>query len=404
MTKAAPFAQTEGGQYVTGALNERDFMRVFNVIAKEQSNNRQNAKNTLQPRRLSRKSVEDIVKIGRREDGTPFTKSDLERFAKMRDKYRKRRSSEQGILYAELIANARDVDIKRASGMSKDGRAIYSARFAKLERGNVVNYRVKASGASVHEEHRVRLRIENWEAELERSDGEDYKLPVKRALKGHFSIECDCGRHQYWYRYMATIGGYQLGRPREMSFPKVRNPNLKGTACKHVLLVAKKLQSPSEHTRLARQMEKQAIQVGFTDSGKGATYTARKNEKVSERGAEITERQQEQAKAEYQKYLKRKNAFTKKIKSNPAAAKREQEKIKRLKSQVEKSQKREQRLQKQIDTLKSKQKQRIKSQISKQAKAVIDVAKSMGATQEQAIKSFAKQTGLSEQAIKKAIE
>lgn len=404
MTKAAPFAQTDGGQYITGALSERDFMRVFNVIAKEQSNNRQNAQNTLVPKRLSRRSVEDLVKIGRRKDGTPFTESDLKRFAEMRDKYRKRRSNEQGILYAELIANARDVDIQRASGRSKDGRAIYSARFAKLERANVVNYRVKASGASVHEEHRVRMRIEGWEEELERSDGKDYKLPVKRALKGHFSIECDCGRHQYWYRYMATIGGYQLGRPREMSFPKVRNPNLKGTACKHVLLVAKKLQSPSEQARLARQMEKQAIQIGFTDSGKGSTYTARKNEKVSERGAEITERQQEQAKAEYQKYLQRKNALSKKVKSNSAATKSQHEKIKRLKAQVDKSKAREQKLKSQVNALKNAQKRRIKEQISKQAKAVIDVAKSMGATEEQAIKSFSKQSGISEQAIKKALE
>lgn len=404
MPKKPELKVRDNGRYETSGLSEKDFVRVFSAIKQEQIKNRQNAKNTLQPKRLSRKSVEDLVKVGRKADGTPFTESDLKRFAKMRDKYRSRRSGETGILYAELVANARQIDIKRASGSSGDGLEIKSARFAQLEKGNVVNYRVKASSKSVHQEHRVRVRLESWDMEMEQADGSNYKLAVKRAARGHYSIDCSCGRHQYWYRYMATVGGYLLGRPKEMSFPKVRNPDLKGTACKHVLLVAKKLQNPSEHNRLALQMEKQAIQVGFTDSGKGSTYTARKNEKVSDKGSAITEKQQEQAKAEYAKYLARKTALTKKIKSNPAALKKQQETIKRLKTKVDNAQSREQKLKSQIDKLKKKQQQALKSQIKNQVQTAVKVAQSFGATKEQAIESFAKQSGISKQAIEKALQ
>lgn len=404
MPEVTAFKTTETGRYDTAGLSEKDFVRVFSAIKQEQIKNRQSAKNTLQPKRLSRRSVEDLVKIGRKEDGTPFTDADLKRFAKMRDKYRSRRSREKGILYAELIANARSIDRKRASGSSGDGLEIKNARFAKLEQGNVVVYRVKASNKSKHQEHRVRVRLESWDEAMEQADGSNYKLAVKQAARGHYSIDCSCGRHQFWYRYMATVGGYLLGRPRELSFPKVRNPNLVGTACKHVLLAAKKLQNASDQARLAIQMEKQAIQVGFTDSGKGSTYTARKTDKVSDKGSEITEKQLEQAKAEFAKYQARKGALTRKIKENPAAIKKQQQEIKRLKSQVNKQQRKEQQLQKQVELLKVKQQQSIKNKIRSQVEAAINVAIGFGASKEQAIESYAKQSGISKQAIQKALE
>ncbi len=404
MPKNVPFEKGKQGEYLTAGLSEKDFMRVFNVIAKEQSNNRQNAKNTLQPQRLSRKSVEDLVRIGKRADGTAFTIDDLKRFAKMRDKYRKRRSGTKGIYYYELIADAREIDIKRASGASNDGLQIYSSSFARFERGNILNYRVKASPTSKHHEHRVKIRLEDWEEALEQSDGKSYDAAVRMATRGHMSIECTCGRHQFWYRYMATVGGYQLGRNREMAFPKVRNPNLKGTACKHVIQVAKKLQSTIEHKRLVRLMEKQAISVGFTDSGKGSTYTARKNEKINSRGAQVTERQLEQAKAEYAKYKARKASLVSKVKSNPKQAKAAQDKIKRLKSEVAQSRRNEQRLQSQIDKLKKQQKQQIKNKLKSQVQTAINVAVQLGATQEQAVKAYSKNSGISEKAINEALK
>lgn len=63
--------------------------------------------------------------------------------------------------------------------------------------------------------------------------------PAKAASlmrKQGIRFECSCPRHRYWYRYMATVGNYNYGRP-ENGYPKIRNPRLVGVACKHALRV-----------------------------------------------------------------------------------------------------------------------------------------------------------------------
>jgi hypothetical protein len=60
--------------------------------------------------------------------------------------------------------------------------------------------------------------------------------------KGYLAFDCDCERHRYFFRYVATIGGFNAGRD-ETGYPKVRNPGLHGIACKHVLRVMAELQS-----------------------------------------------------------------------------------------------------------------------------------------------------------------
>lgn len=59
------------------------------------------------------------------------------------------------------------------------------------------------------------------------------KQPIK--------FECDCGAFTFWYRYIASIGNYNTGR-NETGFPKVRNPNLEGVACKHALRVMSEIE------------------------------------------------------------------------------------------------------------------------------------------------------------------
>lgn len=63
------------------------------------------------------------------------------------------------------------------------------------------------------------------------------KTPKQAAawlVKQPLHYDCDCGRHRFWYRYIATIGGFNAGRP-ETGYPKIRNPNLHGVGCKHAL-------------------------------------------------------------------------------------------------------------------------------------------------------------------------
>lgn len=52
-------------------------------------------------------------------------------------------------------------------------------------------------------------------------------------------IRCTCPAFLYWGdAYMSTAMQYLYGIPRENRFPKMRNPNLKGTMCKHCDMVA----------------------------------------------------------------------------------------------------------------------------------------------------------------------
>jgi len=74
--------------------------------------------------------------------------------------------------------------------------------------------------------------------------------------KGYLAFDCDCERHRYFFRYVATIGGFNAGRD-ETGYPKVRNPGLHGIACKHVLRVmAELVSSASILSFLERAMAK----------------------------------------------------------------------------------------------------------------------------------------------------
>lgn len=66
---------------------------------------------------------------------------------------------------------------------------------------------------------------------------------VKTVIGGKIRMQCDCDRWRFLYRYMATVGRYNAGRP-ETGFPKITNPTLGGVACKHVLRVMNQLSAP----------------------------------------------------------------------------------------------------------------------------------------------------------------
>lgn len=82
------------------------------------------------------------------------------------------------------------------------------------------------------------------------------KKSVQWMCREPLRIECDCERWRYWYRYIATIGKFNAGRD-ETGYPKIRNPNLSGVACKHILRVMAEVESsPSIHQFLARLIGK----------------------------------------------------------------------------------------------------------------------------------------------------
>jgi len=119
-----------------------------------------------------------------------------------------------------------------------------------------VRFITNASKDSDVNRHHVMVEFLGYQAEA--SSG--LTNPRKAALRlrrGILKFDCDCGRHRYWFRYISTIGGYNAGRA-ETGFPKIRNPNLKGIACKHVIRVMSEIErgNGSVVSFLTRLMEK----------------------------------------------------------------------------------------------------------------------------------------------------
>lgn len=119
----------------------------------------------------------------------------------------------------------------------------------------VVHFITNASKGSDVQNHHVNVEFMNFGSVVSDIEKQTTTTIKNRLSEGKIKFECDCGRHKFWYRYMATIGGYGLGR-KEPGFPKIRNPNLMGVACKHVLRVMQFILSASGQAYLKASVEK----------------------------------------------------------------------------------------------------------------------------------------------------
>lgn len=326
------FVQDENGRFQTDGLDEKQFIRVFNEIKKLNTERRRDGKRTLRPGQLSRKSVQDLVRLGKKQDGTEFTVDDLKRFDQMRKQYKKRGAGLAGVTYSELVAKSAETRVDRASNRSKDRRGVSQAQLLKL-RANVATIKVKASDISDHQHHKVDVRFEEWDERMGDADGSDrgYASAARKACAGRMSINCSCGDHQYRYRYMATLGNYCLSPPKEFAYPKITNPNLTGLACKHVLLAATMLQSPTWSSRLGQEMGRQARRNGYGDDKyTSAVFTGPDARKLAMNKKKTID--QDKAKAAFAKYQKRLSNVAKRIKGGDKD-------IEKLRSQLQKARK-----------------------------------------------------------------
>lgn len=326
------FVQDENGRFQTDGLDEKQFIRVFNEIKKLNTERRRDGKRTLRPGQLSRKSVQDLVRLGKKQDGTEFTVDDLKRFDQMRKQYKKRGAGLAGVTYSELVAKSAETRVDRASNRSKDRRGVSQAQLLKL-RANVATIKVKASDISDHQHHKVDVRFEEWGERMGDADGSDrgYASAARKACAGRMSINCSCGDHQYRYRYMATLGNYCLSPPKEFAYPKITNPNLTGLACKHVLLAATMLQSPTWSSRLGQEMGRQARRNGYGDDKyTSAVFTGPDARKLAMNKKKTID--QDKAKAAFAKYQKRLSNVAKRIKGGDKD-------IEKLRSQLQKARK-----------------------------------------------------------------
>lgn len=175
-----------------------------------------------------------------------LTKDDLIAFKKnidlLQDQYKK------GITAKQIINLSLQVDIDRAN------KQIHLAVPQSIKNG-VVHFMTNASKESADHYHYVDVEFLAYKS-ISLRPSQVTRADIRTALSlGKIKFQCDCGRHTYWYRYMASIGGYGYGRIEE-GFPKIRNPNLAGIACKHVLRVMNLILSPSFTNYLLKAMTK----------------------------------------------------------------------------------------------------------------------------------------------------
>lgn len=131
------------------------------------------------------------------------------------------------------------------SDVDKARRQITSAILVSAVGGDL-RFITPSGGESRATRHIVLVRLHEWRNALaavaQATDKNEsiYRTAADAMRKGKLSFECDCERHRYYFRYLATIGGFKAGRA-ETGYPKIRNPHLKGVACKHVIRVMTEL-------------------------------------------------------------------------------------------------------------------------------------------------------------------
>ncbi|WP_342315738.1 hypothetical protein [Lysobacter sp. FW306-1B-D06B] len=146
-------------------------------------------------------------------------------------------------------------DLGRAREQIKMAAPVAATVSIQSRRSLDVRFLTDASPDSKVARHTVIIRLLGYGEQLrilaaapldpDKAEAEKARTPKQAAdalRKGYLAFDCDCERHRYFFRYVATIGGFNAGRD-ETGYPKVRNPTLRGIACKHVLRVMAELQS-----------------------------------------------------------------------------------------------------------------------------------------------------------------
>jgi hypothetical protein len=155
----------------------------------------------------------------------PITSDDLRQFAAAAKKLGKKYNGK--ITAKQVIEHSLPIDRKRAND------EIRTAVVVRAHAGKLF-FVTNAGPQSKDVRHHVVVDFPQFQAFA--ASPKEPKYLAKALLEGPLKFDCDCGRTRFWFRYIATIGGFNAGRP-ETGFPKIRNPRLVGVACKHALRV-----------------------------------------------------------------------------------------------------------------------------------------------------------------------
>lgn len=90
------------------------------------------------------------------------------------------------------------------------------------------------NGGTVATKYKVFILFEDFYT-IGRDKDIDFEDAIDYAINfSDWHTRCTCPAAQFWgYNFISTKMKYIYGVPRENRFPVVRNPNLKGTICKH---------------------------------------------------------------------------------------------------------------------------------------------------------------------------
>lgn len=201
-----------------------------------------------------RNGTDLVLAYGKKGAERTFSLADLKRFVEATARAQETfKSTKRGVLLAQLEKSSLPVDIERS-------KTVRNATLYKVL-GNLLFFQVSGNSQP---QYQVRIRLEDWDKAVHATDKSPLALARAAAL-GRLSIDCSCGRHQYWYRYLAGIGGFDVNPPKEQDYPKIRNRNLTGCCCKHVLKVFGTLRKSAVHAVLVRELERQSARKGFAD-------------------------------------------------------------------------------------------------------------------------------------------
>lgn len=156
---------------------------------------------------------------------------------------------EKGITAQQVINHSLQADRDRAN---KEIKMAVPSGFSN----GMLRFITNAGGTTegVHR-HFVTVEFLNYQSEATRSD-KNAKQSAFALKKSPLKIGCDCRRWRFWYRYVASVAGFNSGQA-ETGYPKIRNPNLAGVGCKHILRVMHEiLYGGSVVGFIARNMEK----------------------------------------------------------------------------------------------------------------------------------------------------
>ena len=193
-----------------------------------------------------------------------ITGEDLQRFAAL--------SKSLGKKFAGGITAKQIVNLAHPERRQRANTEIHYAVPMQVK-GSIIHFVTNAAPGSRASRHHVHVDFVGLSgaAAAPAKDGKLDALARKLAA-GSIRIDCDCEDWRYVFRYVATVGNYNAGRP-ETGFPKIRNPQLDGVACKHVLRTVHLLNQPIALKRIEQMI---ALAQGTLD--RKATARVKKRE------------------------------------------------------------------------------------------------------------------------------